>query len=162
MLLLCCYHCDCVQQHHDVTQFEYVLWCHTMHEWVINIHYQTWIAQEQFINIILTPSKQWGVCDNHVSKTENNQTFVLLTLCSKAVHYSFSPGTRRTNNILLECEIQWNYAMLFFITYLADPNEILHTPWQCNYLDICKNFIVIGWSYLKYFNLEHFKFLSNF
>ena len=25
MLLLCCYHCDCMQQHYDVTQFEYVL-----------------------------------------------------------------------------------------------------------------------------------------
>ena len=31
--------------HYDVTQFEYVLWRHTMHEWVMNIHNQTWIAQ---------------------------------------------------------------------------------------------------------------------
>ena len=45
MLLLCCYNCDCTQQHYDVTQFEYVVWCHTMHEWVMNIHHQTWIAQ---------------------------------------------------------------------------------------------------------------------
>ena len=49
--------------HYDVTQFEYVLWRHTMHEWVMNIHYQTWIAQGRFTNIVLTPSKQWGVCD---------------------------------------------------------------------------------------------------
>ena len=64
MLLLCCYHCDWMQQHYDVTQFEYVLWRHTMHEWVMNIHYKTWIAQGRFTNMILTPSKQWGVCDN--------------------------------------------------------------------------------------------------
>ena len=62
MLLLCCYHCDCMQQHYDVTQFEYVLWGHTIHEWVMNIHYKTWIAQGPFTNIILTPSKQWSVC----------------------------------------------------------------------------------------------------
>ena len=64
MLLLCCYHCDWMQQHYDVMQFEYVLWRHTMHEWVLNIHYKTWIAQGRFTNTILTPSKQWGVCDN--------------------------------------------------------------------------------------------------
>ena len=28
--------------HYDVTQFEYVLWRHKMHEWVMNMHYQTW------------------------------------------------------------------------------------------------------------------------
>ena len=57
MLLLCCYNCNCMQQHYDVTQFEYILWCHTMHEWVMNIHYKTWIAQGWFTNMILTPSK---------------------------------------------------------------------------------------------------------
>ena len=61
MLLLCCYHCDCMQQHYDVTQFEYVLWCHTMHEWVMNIHYKTWIAQGRFTNMILTPRYN-GAC----------------------------------------------------------------------------------------------------
>ena len=70
MLLLCCYHCDCMQQHYDVTQFEYVVWRHTMHEWVMNIHYKTWIAQGRFTNLILTPSKQWGVCDNSVLAME--------------------------------------------------------------------------------------------
>ena len=34
-----------------------------MHERVMNIHYKTWIAQGRFTNIILTPSKQWRVCD---------------------------------------------------------------------------------------------------
>ena len=64
VLLLSGYYCDSTHQHYDVTQFEYVLWHHTMHEWVMNIHYKTWIAQGRFTNMILTPSKQWGVCDN--------------------------------------------------------------------------------------------------
>ena len=64
VLLLSCYDCDSTRQHYDVTRFEYALWHPTMHEWVMNIHYQTWIAQGRFINIIRTPSKQWGVCDN--------------------------------------------------------------------------------------------------
>ena len=48
---------------YDVMWFEYVLWSHTMLEWVMNIHYQTWIAQGHFTNIIHTPWKQWGMCD---------------------------------------------------------------------------------------------------
>ena len=63
VLLLSCYDCDSTHQHYDVTRFEYALWRRTMHEWVMNIHYQTWIAQGRFINIIRNPSKQWGVCD---------------------------------------------------------------------------------------------------
>ena len=64
VLLLSGYNCDSTHQHYDVTQFESVLWRHTMHELVMNIHYKTWIAQGRFTNMILTPSKQWGVCDN--------------------------------------------------------------------------------------------------
>ena len=64
VLLLSCYDCDSTHQDYDVTQFEYVLWRRIMHEWVMNIHYQTGIAQGGFINIIRTPSKQWRVCDN--------------------------------------------------------------------------------------------------
>ena len=60
VLLLSCYNCDSTRQHYDVTQFEYVLWRRTMHECVMNIHYQTWIAQGRFINMIRTPSKQWA------------------------------------------------------------------------------------------------------
>ena len=33
---------DSTHQHYEVTQFEYLLWRHTMHEWVMNIHYKTW------------------------------------------------------------------------------------------------------------------------
>ena len=65
VLLLSGYYCDSTHQHFDVTQFEYVLWRHTMHEWVMNIHYKTWIAQGRFTNMILTPSKQWGVCHKY-------------------------------------------------------------------------------------------------
>ena len=64
MLLLCCYHCDGMQRHYDVTQLEYVLWRNTMHEWVMNIHYKTWIAQGRVTNMNPTPSEQWGEWDN--------------------------------------------------------------------------------------------------
>ena len=40
VLLLCCYDCESTQQHYDITLLEYVLWRHTMHEWVMHIHYQ--------------------------------------------------------------------------------------------------------------------------
>ena len=40
VLLLCCYDCESTQQHYDITLLEYVLWRHTMHEWVMNIHHQ--------------------------------------------------------------------------------------------------------------------------
>ena len=69
VLLLSRYYCDSTHQHYDVTQFEYVLWRHTMHGWVMNIHYKTWIAQGRFTNMILTPSKQWGVCDKKFKVT---------------------------------------------------------------------------------------------
>ena len=40
VLLLICYDCGSTHQHYDVTRFEYVLRRRTMHEWVMNIHYQ--------------------------------------------------------------------------------------------------------------------------
>ena len=64
VLLLCCHDCDSTQQHYDVTRRAYVLWRHTMHEWVMHIQYQAWIAKGRFANIIRMPSKQWGMCDN--------------------------------------------------------------------------------------------------
>ena len=39
VLLLSCYDFYSTHQHDDVTRFEYVLWCCTMHEWVMNIHH---------------------------------------------------------------------------------------------------------------------------
>ena len=64
LLLLSCYDWDSTHQHYDVTRFKCVLWRRTMHEWVMNNHYQMWIAQGRCINMIRTPSKQWGVFDN--------------------------------------------------------------------------------------------------
>ena len=64
VLLLSCYDCDIMYQHYDVTWFEYVLWRRTMHEWVMNSHYQNMNHPMRFINMTCTPSKQWGVCDN--------------------------------------------------------------------------------------------------
>ena len=49
--------------HYDITRFEHVLWCNTVHEWVMNIHYQTSIAQGLFIYISRTPSKRWSMSD---------------------------------------------------------------------------------------------------
>ena len=98
MLLLCCYHCDCMQQHNDVTQFEYVLWRHTMHKWVLNIHYKTWIAQGRFTNKILTPLKQWGVCDNV------NTPIIIrrYSNCSvQSSNFSWDYGTVRSNYVML-------------------------------------------------------------
>ena len=95
-LLLYYYHCDCMQRHYDVTQFEYVLWRHTMHEWVMNNHYKIWIAQGRFTNIILTPSKQWAVCDKLFGTCLAWTRFVLLVLWLYAwrfvLHSQFSPG----------------------------------------------------------------------
>ena len=64
LLLLSCYDCDSTRHHYDVMRFKYVLWRRTMHERVMNIYHQIWIAQGWFIIMIRTPSKQWGVCDN--------------------------------------------------------------------------------------------------
>ena len=69
-LLLCCYNCDCTEKHYDVTQFECVLWRHTMLEW--DYEYLICITKlespKRFTNIIPTPSKQWGVCDKLVNQ----------------------------------------------------------------------------------------------
>ena len=48
-----------------------------MHEWFMNIHYKTWIAQGWFTNIILTPSKQWGVCDKSLKKAAGSIWLVI-------------------------------------------------------------------------------------
>ena len=52
-------------QYYDVTQFEFILWRHTMHAWVMNIHCQTWIAQGRFTNIIHTPWNN-GMCGTNL------------------------------------------------------------------------------------------------
>ena len=91
VLLLSCYNCDSTRQHYDVTRFEYILWHRSMHECVMNIHYQTW-----FINMICTPSKQWGVCDNgftlsvHPSKRPSRIPCPLCSSCSSGwIHFIF-------------------------------------------------------------------------
>ena len=93
MLLLSCYHCDCMQQYYDIVQFEYILWCHTMHEWVMNIHYKSWTTQGRFTNIILTPLKQWGVCDkmNILSALWILMTWCFSTRASVVTGFSMHP-----------------------------------------------------------------------
>ena len=48
-----------------------------------------------------------------------------------------SSDARPTNDILIECEIQFNLVKLLFITYSADHNGIIHTLWQQHYCDMC-------------------------
>ena len=59
-------------------------------------------------------------------------------------------STCPTNDITIECEIQWNFVMLLFITHSANHKKFLHT---------CANLVVIGWVYFK---PEHSKISSNF
>ena len=94
LLLLSCYDCDSTRQHYDVTRFKYVLWRRTMHELVMNIHYRTWIAQGRFLNMIRTPSKQWGVCDNDI-----RHTLVGNTNC-RSLRCSWSIACRRCSNYI--------------------------------------------------------------
>ena len=46
----------------------------------MSIHYQTGIAQGRFINIIRTPSKQWGVCDNKQNNMEDLGLMLYMTV----------------------------------------------------------------------------------
>ena len=48
------------------------------------------------------------------------------------------PGACPTNCILIKFEIQLNFVMLLFRTYLAIHNEIMHTSLQCNCRDGCR------------------------
>ena len=91
-----------------------LLWRHTMHEWVMNIHYKTWIAQGRFTNMILTPRNN-GACViinlSHLTQLSNiNQS----CLCDMRLTYIWSrelwwgcvikcrnPGIFR-NNIMLK------------------------------------------------------------
>ena len=48
------------------------------------------------------------------------------------------PGARPTNDISIEFEIRPKFAVLWFKIYSTDPNDILHTSWQCNCRDVSK------------------------
>ena len=95
--------------YYDVTWFEYALWCRTMHEWVMNIHYQTWIAQGRFINIILMGgSKQWGVCDNY--------TKVLINFLKKRKQ-------KHCTYLQKLCEVDtFSFSFLHTLIHLIFPN----------------------------------------
>ena len=54
-------------QHYDIIRFEHALWRNTMHEWIMNIHNQTWITQGRIINISRTPRNSW----TYVMNSEN-------------------------------------------------------------------------------------------
>ena len=103
VLLLSGYYCDSTHQHYHVTQFEYVLWCNTMHEWVMDIHYETWIAQGRFTNMILTPSKQWGVCDKGCK-----------TCPRQRIAFAVQRLSKQTTMVQRNVSIGLFYSLLFF------------------------------------------------
>ena len=86
VLLLCCYDCEssnimtsrCLNTYCDVTQCMNGLWIFIT---------KTWIAQGQFINIIRTPSKQWGMCDNTLSSQSYRQCLMLPKSPTTRNHY---------------------------------------------------------------------------
>ena len=79
VLLLCCQDCYCMQQHHDLPRFDYGLWRHTMHEWVMAIHYQTGIAQGRFANIILPTNPRIHPNPTHTPHPRNNGACLIHT-----------------------------------------------------------------------------------
>ena len=54
----------------------------------------------------------------------------MLTVLTPHVMVLCRPGTRPTNDIWIEFEIQQNFTMLLFITYSVDRNKILHSSQQ--------------------------------
>ena len=153
VLLLSCYHCDSTRQNYDVTRFENVLWRGTMHEWVMNIHYKTWIAQGRFINMIRTPSKQWGECDE-ISKLDIVENFLLgntliqkwlwqkhfINLYARFRHFNRVTLTNRSSETI--------YRVAYRILW-KDNNG-----WQ-NYINLHKNFdIFCQTMYKKLINIH--------
>ena len=62
LLLLSCYDCNSTRQHYYVTRFKYVLWRRTMHEWVMNIHYQIHESPKGHSQTWSEPPRNNGAC----------------------------------------------------------------------------------------------------
>ena len=50
-------------------------------------------------------------------------------------------GTRPTNDISIAFEIRPKFAVLWFVMYSTNHDQILHTSRQCNCRDVCKNLL---------------------
>ena len=85
--------------HCDITQCMNGLWIFIT---------KTWIAQGRFTNIILTPWKQWGVCDNRSKKTSK---FHVAGLCkgNPPVNGKF-PSQRASNEE--NVSIWWGHPLM--------------------------------------------------
>ena len=116
VLLLSCYDCDSTHQHYDVTRVEYVLWRRIMHEWVMNIHYQTWIAQGRFINIIRTPSKQWCMWESHCSDVCNIMLYWTTLKLQSTVHVQVCCSLALNHWDTDNMQCRWSYLILELIT----------------------------------------------
>ena len=60
--------------------------------------------------------------------------------------YPRPPGSRPTNDILIELEIWPKFTVLWFELYSTDHNEILYTAGQCSSRDVYK---ILLW-FVKY------------
>ena len=152
VLMLSGYYCDSTHQHYDVTQFEYVLWRHTMHEWVMNIHYKTWIAQGRFTNMILTPSKQWGVCDKSLDQPKRAdmliglkyEYFIAFCALKYSAGYDVSNSSKTWTSYQIrkngglgmrrECREYYPRHRLQWKPLVSDPSMhhdtcVTHVPW---------------------------------
>ena len=119
--------------HYDVTQFEYVLWSHTMHEWVMNIHYQTWIAQGRFTNMILTPSKQWGVCDKQ--ETHTRHTSIWSTLTQVTTCCLMTPGHYLNGYSFTISMVQWHSSEGIFTKFNKIILNFTYLTFHSNFLE---------------------------
>ena len=138
-----------MQQHYDVTQFEYVLWRHTMHEWVMNIHYKTWIAQGGSWLVTNTLAHGNGLSPYrfHVLIASNppfpRPTHTYQIVCSKLCGYWIGgsavvlhtfPATLERERLCYLCT--WlcihdlnMYTCILHHVYM--PNDYIHASWFC-------------------------------
>ena len=127
LMLLSCYDCDSTHQHYDVTRFKKVLRRRTMHEWVMKMHYQG-----RFINMIRTPSKQWGACDKHKYKSYDHRVTPVSTRMVYDVWYtsdaSKSTFTRSGNKTRSSCMPKLNVyerVCMFYLMYSMVSQQLL-------------------------------------
>ena len=89
VMLLCGYDYNSAYRHYGMAQFEELLWCHAMHEWVMHIHYQNWPRP-----------------------TQNNATCVIKYTCQMA-YTSFDLFTAPSTNNILKYKLSFVCAVTF-------------------------------------------------
>ena len=111
----------------------------------MNIHYKTWIAQGRFTNMILTPSKQWGVCDNEIWRMtlKNNRTPLLsnIKVCASFHHHMWIQTW-----VTVRKRLSWVLSFLTSVTLTFDL-----WPWPFAWTSLLsmvitpENFMMVWW-----------------